>query len=291
MTNEEIKEKLTQLVATERRITNEILDLICAAMEKRSFLEFGFPNIFLWLTEGLGYSAGAAHRRIEAARMIRSAPEVKEKLLNGDLNLTTVSKVQAAIRAQSRIAPVSKEDRSRALAAVEHKTLPETEKVLVELFPAAKSEIHRERRTTVDENTTRLALNLPNEVLEKIARAKEVLSHRFPSATDAEIIAYALEFLLDKKDVLRQKVARPESQLGVRRALIQSAEARCSYQDPRTGHRCASRFQIQVDHIRPRALGGMDEKANFRTLCRQHNLYEADRILGQGVTERYRRRP
>lgn len=291
MTNEEIKEKLTQLVASERRITNEILDLICAAMEKRSFLEFGFSNIFIWLTEGLGYSAGAAHRRIEAARMIRSAPEVKEKLVKGDLNLTTVSKVQTAIRAQSRIAPVSKEDRSRALAAVEHKTLPETEKVLVELFPAVKSAIQQDKRTTVDETTTRLALNLPNETLEKLARAKEVLSHKLPNATDAEIIAYALEFFLEKKDVLRKKISRPDSQMGERKELIQRAEARCSYHDPRTGRRCSSKYQIQIDHIKPRSLGGKDEKSNFRALCRQHNLYEAERILGAGVTERYRRRP
>jgi hypothetical protein len=291
MTNEEIKEKLTQLVATERKITNEILDLLVTAMERRSFLEFGFSNIFIWLTEGLGYSAGAAHRRIEAARMVRSAPEVKEKLIKGDLNLTTLSKIQTAIRAQSRIAPVSADDRSRALAAVEHKSLPETEKVLVELFPAAKSAIRQDRRTTIDENTTRFALNLPNEVVEKLARAREVLSHKFPNATDAEVIAYALEFFLEKKDVLRQRVARPESQMGARKELVKSAEARCSYRDLRTGHRCTSKYQIQVDHIKPRSLGGKDEKSNFRALCRQHNLYEAERILGPGLMERYRRRP
>jgi 5-methylcytosine-specific restriction endonuclease McrA len=65
------------------------------------------------------------------------------------------------------------------------------------------------------------------------------------------------------------------------RAVLQKHEGECSYRDPKTGVKCTSRYQIQIDHIRPRALGGTHAPENLRLLCRQHNLYEAERIFGR----------
>ena len=119
-----------------------------------------------------------------------------------------------------------------------------------------------------------------------------MLSHKFPNASDAEVIAYALEFLLEKKDPLRLPAASKMEPTGsVRRVrqVLQKHEGECSYRDPKTGVKCTSRYQIQVDHIRPRALGGTDAPENLRALCRQHNLYEAEQALGRAKIAKYRR--
>ncbi len=102
MTNRELARELGKLVSEERRITHEILKLINSAFERRAYLEHGFSSMFEWLVSGFGYSHSAAFRRIEAARLIKSVPDAAEKLQSGELNLSTLSKAQFAIRAQEK---------------------------------------------------------------------------------------------------------------------------------------------------------------------------------------------
>ena len=53
----------------------------------------------------------------------------------------------------------------------------------------------------------------------------------------------------------------------VRRQVWQRDGGRCSYVDPRTGRRCASRHLLEIDHRVPYACGGSAERANLRLLC------------------------
>jgi len=70
-----------------------------------------------------------------------------------------------------------------------------------------------------------------------------------------------------------RRTALPAS---LQRLIYQRAQACCEYVSS-AGHRCRSRYQIQVDHILPVAKGGQNEAANLRVLCRTHNLTEARR--------------
>lgn len=47
------------------------------------------------------------------------------------------------------------------------------------------------------------------------------------------------------------------------------------------GKRCTSQFALQIDHITPVSQGGHAEFGNLRLLCRQHNTWEAIRVLGR----------
>ena len=57
----------------------------------------------------------------------------------------------------------------------------------------------------------------------------------------------------------------------VRREVWQRDGGRCSYVDPRTGRRCASRHLLEIDHRIPYARGGSAERANLRLLCAAHH--------------------
>lgn len=288
MKNLDIRDRLAQLVREERRIGKELVELLAVAMDSRAWLEFGYSSLFDWLTRGFGYSPAAAMRRVEAARLLRVVPSAGEAL-----GVAAMAQVQGAIRAQEKVGVVSNEERAQAVKAVEGVSFREAEKVLVELFPAAAEKAKREVHRVVGDGSVRHSMNLSEEAAENLKRAKEVLSHILPNGSDSEVLAYVLGFFLDKKDPLRQptasagnchdaaSAAEPTSALKRTRRVLQRAGAQCSYKDPRTGVKCTSRHQIQIDHIRPRAMGGGNETSNLRALCRQHNLYEAERIFGR----------
>ncbi|WP_415061509.1 HNH endonuclease [Bdellovibrio sp.] len=65
--------------------------------------------------------------------------------------------------------------------------------------------------------------------------------------------------------------------LNIRRELFIRADHRCQFKS-RNGKTCGSTYQLQIDHIFPKALGGVDHPQNLRVLCRSHNLLMAERF-------------
>jgi 5-methylcytosine-specific restriction endonuclease McrA len=61
-------------------------------------------------------------------------------------------------------------------------------------------------------------------------------------------------------------------------------------QNPATGKVCGSRYQVQIDHVIPKAFGGSDDPENLRPLCRQHNLLMAERVFGEHFMRQFRSR-
>jgi len=328
MTNREIGTKLDEKIRAERQTTNEILQLINLALERRAYLEHGYPSMFDWLVRGFKYSNAAAYRRIEAARLLKSVPEISAKLESGSVTLTTVSKAQSIIKAQEKASGVQVgiEAKAEIIEKIEGKSAQESEQVLFSLFPDVAASVQQERRTIVDQDSVRLSFNVPNAVIKKLQRAKEVLSHKFPNAGDAEILAYALDQLLETADPLlkKQKSVRkamtrtasaaevapmlsypfleaPEKapsrphvdslpKIKIRRDVLRNANASCTFKDPITGNVCGSRHQVQIDHIIPKELGGTEAPENLRALCRAHNIHAAEKIFGRRKMDKYRLR-
>jgi len=338
VTNHQLNDRLGELIRRERETTNEILQLICTAMERRSYSDLGFTSMFDWLVRGFGYSASAAYRRIGAAKMLKAVPQLTRKLTNGKVNLTTVSKAESIIKAQEKATgrKVSKEQMAKAVDQIEQKSVLEAEQALFSMFPESAATINQERREVISENLVRHHMNLDAETSANLKRAREILSHAIPNATDAQIVAYALKFMLDRKDPLRKK-PKPLTQSGSaavpgrakngksnelnigssneskknkgkappmvstgsaeagskaqsERSVVQAAQAACQFQDPITGNVCGSRYQIEIDHIVPKAMGGTDEPENLRVLCREHNLQAAEQIFGKRLIDKFRRK-
>ena len=70
-----------------------------------------------------------------------------------------------------------------------------------------------------------------------------------------------------------------KSQAQIRREVFQKAQNRCEY--------CQSTFALEIDHIRPKALGGDDSPENLRLLCRCCNQRSAIMALSADKMERY----
>jgi 5-methylcytosine-specific restriction endonuclease McrA len=126
----------------------------------------------------------------------------------------------------------------------------------------------------------------------KYFRARSLL-HSESARKMESVFDSALEALLDRADPDR-RLKRRESRR--RRAQIEARESRIV---PRTlrdevwsrdggrcvfsssdGIRCPATERLEIDHIRPYALGGRSDIGNLRLLCRAHNLLAARRIFG-----------
>lgn len=145
-------------------------------------------------------------------------------------------------------------------------------------------------------------------VAKKLERAKDILRHKFPSGQLKDIFDQALEDLLEKRDPER-RMARIEARSHMREGdLSTSPEAskrttplaattrhiperirmevwkrdggRCTYISP-FGQRCRERGKLELDHVKPWALGGDSQEKNLRLLCSTHNKYQAYKTFGK----------
>jgi len=72
----------------------------------------------------------------------------------------------------------------------------------------------------------------------------------------------------------------------IKRKVFERAKNQCEFKAA-NGKRCSSKFNLQLDHIRPVALGGLSKEDNLRLLCREHNLYMAKKNLGDKKMSSY----
>ena len=280
MTNEEINYELAREIQIERRITNKILKLIILAEDRKVHLERGFSNLHRWLVEEHKYSASAANRRIQAARLLRAVPTVARKIEEGSINLTTLAQAQSMIRNQEKVSKVTLEQKTAVVETIENLSALQVEQALMTLLPENISTIKRAVITVVDQNTQRLAVNFTNEEMALLQRAKEVLAHSILDGDIAKVLVRALKELIARQDPLQKKTATVSHRAN-RVAVIRRDHACCTFKEPSTGRVCGERFMIERDHIIPKANGGDESIRNGRALCRAHNQLMSEKLLGK----------
>ena len=94
LNDRELIDRTKALVDKERDIQMRVIDHLREIERRRLHLARGYPSLFEYATGELGYSEGAAHRRIKAMRLCREVPEADARLRDGKLTLTTASQLQ-----------------------------------------------------------------------------------------------------------------------------------------------------------------------------------------------------
>jgi 5-methylcytosine-specific restriction endonuclease McrA len=95
-----------------------------------------------------------------------------------------------------------------------------------------------------------------------------------------------VDFYLQQKAPKMRKLARPTNArtrhipVATRDAVMIRDKQRCTFRS-RSGKQCNSRHDLQIDHIKPYALGGTHEPENLRVLCAAHNRHEARKTFGE----------
>ena len=303
MTNAELETELKAASTDEWVLTKKIVELIAEALRRKIWAGRGYSSAHRWLVVEFGYSESSAGRRLDVARILFDVPDVAEKLATGALTLASLSQLQSAIhqeekRTGEKITPEAKQE---VVKKIEGQSSAAAARTVSAEFPEV-SKAPRESLKPAGAEGWTLTVGLSAAQKAALDRARELLSHSYPGATWAEILAHLANDHAKRADPLVRAERRaakvsempqgfstaegppPPRRNSLTRAVRDSVLAQgggaCEFTDPRTGARCGSRTRVEVDHVRPRALGGTDEPSNLRCLCATHNRSEAERELG-----------
>ncbi|WP_413944163.1 HNH endonuclease [Bdellovibrio sp. HCB-162] len=302
ISNNELVQRLEKLVRTERKITHLVLLHIAEIEDRKIYAERGYDGMYSYLTRGLGYSEGSAYRRLHSARLLKQVPAVAEKIENGSLNLTQLTQVQKHLKEDLRAGNKPSPERTeKILEGLQYKNTFETQKTLAVEFnqPIQKSETLRPQA----DDSVRIEITLTAEQFQELEQAKSLLSHICPDGSWAEVISTLAKGFNQKKLVGKSKLGSTSNSVRAsdqtrtstqvvnaamvlqprrkylsiqkKRKLFNQANHCCEYTDSQTLKRCGSKFQLEVDHVHPVALGGSDDIGNLRILCRTHNVLAA----------------
>lgn len=289
LSHRDLDSKLKSLVQQERELLSEVLTHIQECDRRRLFLEMGYPNLFSYLTKHVGYSEGAAQRRIDAARLMAEIPEVKEKIESGRIQLSQISQIQKVSR--QKLKETARRDKSaaqkeivqgmknQAISLLELRSSSESEQILAELF---EMPIQEQTKMTRQKNeSVRIEFTLSQKQAEKLQAVKEVLSHLVPDGNLPEVFEYLMDQLLTRKraaavaaESKSQEMRKNKTITEKTRRIVLQRDQCCQVTSDLTGRKCGSRWQLEVDHIQSQWAQGDHDIHNLRAVCGQHNRHK-----------------
>ena len=301
LSNHSLIQELRELIRKERHSLASIIKYLHEVDLRKLYIEMGYSSLFAFCTECLGYSEGAAYRRIQAARCLGRIPEVAEKLESGAISLCAVSQVarvepskQATLITQSE--GRSKEEVERLVAPFLPVTARVKESVRVSnaevpalpLFTAAvDNPPAKEIKYTV-------TLELSNEEFQLLEEVQRISGAR--KKTDAVLKALKLyKRLKSPERNKRKRVLKPTGITSTVKVALQQPQKRITRHIPnpirdkvltrdhfqctfvsKDGYRCEEKRLLQLDHIKPFSIGGEHSEDNLRVMCPAHNRFQYD---------------
>ncbi len=130
ISNEELLTRTPTLKGEENQIIADVV-LHLGEIDKRGiYRDAGHSSLFAYCTRRLGYSEGAAARRVQAARKLKDAPELYDLIRTGAISLSALSEV----------APVmTEENTAEVLTLVQGASKREAEKIAVQFGAVEKT--------------------------------------------------------------------------------------------------------------------------------------------------------
>ncbi len=302
--DESLLSEIQTQVRTEREAQIAVLHCLREIDIRKLHLTRGFGSLHEFLVKALHYSDGAAHRRLNAMRLLKELPQVELKLSQGKVSLSTVSKLQDFLTAEKkRNTPVTSTEKLELLELLEllesisGKSGRQTESLLAARFPqnARPDRVH-----AISEEMVSIHLTLPKEVIVKLDELKALLAHGLVNANGySDLITNLIERVLKEERRKREiknvgTTASPEkfkqsnhqstsqntnqnsernrfANTTLKRQIWTRAQSCCEYIDTKTKRRCESRFALEIDHINPWADGGATVLENLQLLCGSHH--------------------
>ncbi len=306
ISNDELLFRTENIVRTERKIMYIVLVHILEIMNRRLYADLGFDSMYTMMTKKFGYSEASAIRRIDAAKLLRSVPEVAGRLKSGTSNLSQACLLQKCLESDAKGGEATSTAKTQAiLEKLEDCNSFETRQILAQEFnmPIKIQEIVRPQKN----KSVRLEITFTKEQFEELKQAKSFLSHVIHNGSWAEVISALASKLNQSKMGKTHKSPGPEKpKLGsatefnnlnsadgspaastrmqkpisaqIKRQIFEKAQEGCQFKNA-NGVRCGSKYQVQFDHMTPVKWGGSNKIDNLQLLCRTHNLFMARQMV------------
>jgi len=302
--------KIKELRGEEKRILALLLEYLHELDNRKLYRELGYPSLFAFCTKALGYSEGAAFRRIAAARALSVCPELCQQIETGKLSLCTAVEVAKVLTV---------ENKEQVLAAGAGKSNRAVKEALIpfqrESLPAKRAETVRVKRVATgttpllaqkgdSQKRFSVTLELDESEMSLLEEAQKLLSARKLKDT---VLRAAKQVVIREKRLTRYRDRRAQKSLStskvetdkstggvlnraarlsryipasVKHQVTKRDSGRCSYIAP-DGTMCCETRNLEYDHVFPFALGGKSTVENLRLVCRAHNQLYAERVFGK----------
>ena len=295
---EELMARALSACQEERRLVAEVVVYLIEVDRRRLDLRAACSSLFDYCTRHLHMSGGAAHRRINAVRLVKRYPFLLSKLASGELHLCgllilrdhfTDANAEELAAAASGLSEAKLHELVAARAP--RPPVPERLGPVAEQagLPAPMQPPARQSRTAPLSSTTyALQLTMTAETHAKLRRAQDLMRHRQPDGNLAVVLDRALDALLVQLErQLLAKTQRPRASKGrtkgisraTRREVFERDGQQCTYRSE-TGERCPALAFLELDHEDAQARGGSHDAANLRVLCHAHNHLHAEDDFG-----------
>ena len=173
-----------------------------------------------------------------------------------------------------------------------------TETVAAVQLPAPAPAPKRDGAEPLTAELRRLHVTVSSRFLEKLETARAALSHSHPGGSAEEILETGLDLVLERQAKRNGQVKKPQEKerpcapdhvpARVRRAVRERDGGRCQW-PLESGGVCGSTLRVELDHVKPRALGGLSTISNMRCLCATHNQLAARKAFGDGWMDLFTR--
>ncbi len=260
LNNRELDQKIKSLARAENKLLAIVIEHIKEADRRKLYLDFNYANLYDYLVKECGYPGGSAQRRIDAARLLAIEPKLKAKIESGEINLSQTTLLQKAFREKDQ--RVTLEAKRSLIAKICDKTVNESQVIIAK-------ELDLKIKTTTKETyqkdgSVRLEFTFTKEQYESLQKAKDLASN----ATQTNDLPTLIKYLSDR--FIKQKEGSTAT-VAVKKQVLQRDQC-CQHKDPHTQRLCGSRWNLHIDHIKPKWAGGTDDIENLRVLCQKHNL-------------------
>ncbi len=186
-----------------RRAEAELLEALRAVEDAHVFEKMGHSSLFLYATQELRLTEAVAYAAIQVMRKAREVPELREKIISGELSVSTARKIVPVLKISNQAVWLKKatELTSRVL-----------EKEVARENPRASTP---ERAKYVSSDRLNLQLGVEESLMIKLRRAQDLVSGAIQaSATLEATLEILAEFYLRHKDPVR-KAARVVAKKGL----------------------------------------------------------------------------
>ena len=298
---------LKALVVQERGLSAAMLEHVGEVDARKLYLPAACASMHVYCVRVLGMAEEVAFKRIRAARAARRFPVVLGAVAEGRLSVSAVVWIAPHLTEDSAMELVaecggrSKAEIELVLArrAPKPDVRPRLERepeqpALVEPGPVPPH-LPRAKVRPLAPDRFKLEVTVSGETKAKLERAQALLRHQLPSGDLGLVIDKALDVLLEKVEARKfGKVKKPRAAArsrsrryvpaAVRREVVARDGERCSFVGE-DGRRCDETGFLELDHVVPVARGGEPTVEGVRVLCKAHNLYEAERVMGREAVE------
>lgn len=249
------------LALKERQILMDVLRHLHEIDRRNLYSDLKCSSLFDYCVKVLKYSEGQASRRVSAMRLLKQVPKIAPHIESGEINLTQLNQAKVFFDEMQIQKPKEKQD---IILKLSGKSTRESEKMLWEM-----------RGEDVPQKVT---LVLKPETLQKLKQVQSLNSH---ACSDMDSLILKMCEEVEKHWDPTRTYRLSKGAKVDKRYISVHVKSEVWKRDQRKCSKCGSVSRLEIDHIKPFAVGGRSELGNLRLLCRNCNQREGFKYFGQ----------